>query len=277
MNPVTIIPMAIGIIAALFGMSQQKKGMAWGQPLAILGAIIAIGSALWNVVGQATGSNTNAIVDREQRYMFLQGKFLGQEIKKAVPNAKKVVVLVDAMTKFDVYGEPLAEPREDYSLNGLKDALGAGVEVVTVCQQIPKRKPKMVKGPDGTEVEMPIMGPDFITVKDIKALEKDIKGADVFVALAMLPLEVSLAQCLNLIKPSCSKVALLNPGADTDTIKRIFADGGKSTAELVAVVMTKRSAVYDDKMPSNDQAAFDRRYILAGKNGYEAALDEVDK
>ena len=273
----TIIPMAIGIVVALFGMSKQKQGATWGQPLAILGAIIAIGSALWNVVGQATGGNSNAIADREQRYMFLQGKFLGQEIKKAVPATKKVVVLVDAMSKFDVYGEPLAEPREDYSLKGLKDALGAGVDVVTVCQTIPKRKPQMQKMPDGSEVEMPMMPTDFITGKDLKGLEKDIKGADVFVALSMLPMDLTLPQCLGLLQGTGAEVALLNPGADIDTLKKVFADGGKNTAEVIAAVMTKKSAIYDDKIPSNDQAAFDRRYVLVSKNGYEAALDAADK
>lgn len=275
MNPITIIPMAIGIVAALFGMNKQKQGATWGQPLAILGAIIAIGSALWNVVGQATGSNTNAIADREQRYMFLQGKFLGQEIKSAVPAAKKVVVLVDPMSIYDVYGEKLPEPRKDFSLEGLKDALGAGVEVVTVCQTVPKRKPQIQKMPDGTEIEMPMMPTDMLTFKDLKPMEKQIKGADVFVALSMLPMDVSLAQCLGFFKGS--KVALLNPGADTDTLKKIFADGGKNIADVVAAVVTKKSAIYDDKIPSNDKAAFDRRYVLVGKSGYEAALDEANK
>ena len=271
----TIIPMAIGIVVALFGMSKQKQGATWGQPLAILGALIAIGSALANVVGQATGNSTNAIADREQRYTFLQGKFLGQEVKKAVPAAKKVVVLVDAMTKYDIYGELLAEPREDFALKGLKEALGAGVDVVTVCQTIPKRKPQMQKMPDGTEVEMPMTPMDMMQFRDLKALEKDIKGADVFVALSMLPMDASLAQCLGFLKNT--KVALLNPGADTDTLKKIFADGGKNIADVVAVVITKEKAIYDDKIPSNDQAAFDRRYVLVGKNGYEAALEAAKK
>lgn len=275
MNPITIIPMAIGIVAALFGMSKQKQGATWGQPLAILGAIIAIGSALWNVVGQATGGSTNAIADREQRYMFLQGKFLGQEIRKAVPAAKKVVVLVDAMTKYDIYGELLPEPREDFSLKGLKDGLGSGVDVVTVCQTIPKRKPQMQKMPDGSEMEMPITPTDFMQFRDLKGLEKDIKSADVFVALSMLPMDASLAQCLGFLKGT--KVALLNPGADSDTLKKVFADGGKNIADVVAAVVTKKSAIYDDKIPSSDQAAFDRRYVLITKTGFEAAIDAADK
>ena len=276
MNPITIIPMAIGIVLALFGMSKQKSGAPWGQPLAILGAIIAIGAALWNVVGQATGGSANAIADREQRYMFIQGKFLGQEIKKAVPSCKKVVVLVDALSKFDVYGEPLAEPREDHTLMGLKEALGADVTVETICQTVPKRKPQMMKGPDGTEIEVPMMPMDMLTFRDFKPLEKQIKGADVFVALSMLPMDVPIAQVLQFLGKG-TKVALMNPGADTETLKKIFADGGNNIADVVAAVMTKKSAIYDDKIPSNDKAAFDRRYVLITKSGYSAALDEVDK
>ena len=116
---------------------------------------------------------------------------------------------------------------------------------------------------------------DMMQFRDLKALEKDIKGADVFVALSMLPMDASLAQCLGFLKNT--KVALLNPGADTDTLKKIFADGGKNIADVVAVVITKEKAIYDDKIPSNDQAAFDRRYVLVGKNGYEAALEAAKK
>jgi small subunit ribosomal protein S9 len=50
MNPITIIPMAIGIVAALFGMNKQKQGATWGQPLAILGA-----EARYDVEAQVKG------------------------------------------------------------------------------------------------------------------------------------------------------------------------------------------------------------------------------
>ena len=48
-NPVTVIRvivMIIGGIIAIIGMNKHKQGAGWGQPLAVIGAIVAIIAAL---------------------------------------------------------------------------------------------------------------------------------------------------------------------------------------------------------------------------------------
>ena len=232
----TIVPMIIGIVAALFGMNKQKQGAPWGQPLAILGAIIAIASAIFSFGHQLTGgSNTSAIQNREQRFMFLKGKFLGEAIKKAVPGAKKIVVLVDPMEIYDATGEKLAEPRENFTVNGMKSAL-PGVEFVPVSKEIPKMKPATMKGPNGEEMEMPMMVDIQMTGRDFQKILPKIKGADVFVAVTMLPMDLRLKQVLGALKDTKAKVAILESG-NTDAFKECFADGGKSVAELIAVAV----------------------------------------
>ena len=66
-----IIIMVIGIIAAIVGVNKQKQGASWGQALAIVGAIIAIGAAVWNFVGTLNGDQKG--IQKNQRAQQLRG------------------------------------------------------------------------------------------------------------------------------------------------------------------------------------------------------------
>lgn len=277
MSITCIVIMVVGIVAALFGMNKQKKGAVWGQPLAVLGAILAIGAALWNVVNTSIGGGQDAAISREQRYIKIEHKFLGEAVMKQVPGVKKVAVLVDPLTHYDMWGEQLATPGENLQLAGLKEGM-PGVEIVEVYPVIPKqKKPAPVKGPDGKMMDMPMMPPmmmDMMSAKSFNQCLAKAKDCDVFVSLYMLPPEMSLPMALVALKGK--KVALSNVG-NLESMKAIFADAGKSAAELVAVVTSKASAIYDDSIPSSDQAAFDKRYALITKDNYKTAIDEAMK
>lgn len=269
-----IIIMVIGIAIALYGMNIQKKGAAIGQPLAIIGAILAIGCALWNATKNFGGDD--AAIAREQRYIKVEHKMLGQEIARQIPGLKKVAVFVDANNYFDSWGEELPQKREDYGLIGLKEGLGSGVEVDELYIT-PKKiaKPAPQKDSNGNEIPPmpPMMGEmGMMTPKQLKDLVGRAKDAEVIVVLNQLPPMVPLAASMAQFKGK--KVALANSASPEDC-GAVFQDGGKQTGELICVVVSKRSAVYDDSIPSSDQAAFDKRYALITKDNYKTAIAEA--
>ena len=105
-----IAVMVVGFIAAMVGMKKQKLGIGWGQPLAIVGAIIAVGGAVMNLSG-FMGSKGKQM-DAEMRYIRLQGQFLAEEVKNAA-NPSKVYVICDANYFLDENGN---EKIRDYPL-----------------------------------------------------------------------------------------------------------------------------------------------------------------
>ena len=85
-----IIIMVIGIIAAIVGVNKQKQGASWGQALAIVGAIIAIGAAVWNFVGTLNGDQKG--IQKNQRAQQLRGLYLGKEIANSQTSFTPFVV-----------------------------------------------------------------------------------------------------------------------------------------------------------------------------------------
>ena len=131
-----IAVMVVGFIAAMVGMKKQKLGIGWGQPLAIVGAIIAVGGAVMNLSGFMGGKSKQ--MDAEMRYIRLQGQFLAEEVKNAA-NPSKVYVICDANYFVDENGN---EKIRDYPLlNGVKAGL-RGIEVVPVYKKIKVSAPK---------------------------------------------------------------------------------------------------------------------------------------
>ncbi len=276
MSYTCIAIMVIGIAVALYGMNIQKKGSPIGQPLAIIGAILAIGCALWNATS-SFGSDEAAIA-REYRYIMLESKFLAKDVLKQMPNVKKVAVFVDPSNYFDEWGEERTEVRKNYAVEGLKDGFGSGVEINEIYVTPKKiQKPAPTKAPDGSEIPpippMEAMS-GMVSTADITKCVKDAKDADVIIVAYQLPPMLSLAQSMSLFKGK--KVALVNCGNATEAAA-VFQDGGKNVGELLCMVVSKRSAIYDDDMPSNEQKAFDKRYIVISKDNYEAAIKEATK
>ena len=132
------------------------------------------------------------------------------------------------------------KPRESPWMDGIKDAF-KGAEVVPVYKKFKIKKP--ANNGDQTAMMMPPM------------------------ALGKLPAALALLKGY--------KIGFLN-SASNDELRYSFKDGGKSMAEVLAVVMTKSDAVYDDTIPSNDKKAFARRFVLATKADYEAKMKEAN-
>lgn len=223
------------------------------------------------------------LFERELRFEFLKGKFLGEAIKQVVPNLKKVAILVDPTEIYDPYGEKLATPLENPSVAALKEALGADVESVLVSKEIPKVKPQTIQGPSGEEFELPPLPPDpSMTRNDLDKILPQIKDVDVFIIVTSLfswdgkvIINDYWKDLLKFFKANnIQNVAIMEPAMDTATLVECFQDDGKCMANLVAVVFTKNSADYDKDPPLDDKEAFDIRYVLATSENYQQSLAE---
>ena len=260
-----IIVMVIGVALALCGMNKQKAGAVWGQPLSIIGAIIAIVGALWNSVNTLAGGDADAIAAQEKRYTILEHQKLGEYLKSLNPS--KVAVLTNPLNYYDEYGEERPTPRESNALTGLKKGLG-GVEIIELYCPIPKTQKK-----EGSEIEPPMM--DFmVTGKQLKELAAKAKDADIVIKLNELPMENSML--LLQILPKTQKLAMVDFD-DMNKLEKFFDGAGKACADLVAVVTTKYSYDYESKIPSSDEKAFAHRYSLITKENYKTEIANATK
>ncbi|MGN0866071.1 MAG: hypothetical protein ACI4SG_00120 [Oligosphaeraceae bacterium] len=263
-----ILVMVAGFIAAMVGMNKQKAGASWGQILAIIGAIIAVAGAAMNLMGFfRQGSQSR---DRENRYMYLQARMLADELKKET-SAQKVAVICDSSLFLDEWGDPLAKTRESPWMDAVKDAF-KGAEVIPVYKKFKIKKPAN----DQAGMMMPPpMAFGMMSGADFKKIADEIKKIkpDVIVNIHTFPQDGKLPAALQMLKGY--KIGFLNC-CSNDELRFAFKDGGKNMAEVIAVVMTKSDAAYDDTIPSNDKKAFDRRFVLVTKSDYESGMKKAN-
>ena len=214
-----------------------------------------------------------SIREREQRFMYVQGKILGEAVKAAIPGAKKIAVLVDPMEIYEANGEKRATPLENFVLKALKDVF-PDAEFILVCKPMKKVEIPKQKMPDGTEMEMPFMPDTMITRVDFKNLEKEIKKAEVFIAISNIPLDMSIKEVLADLKGM--KVAMFNVSSLQD-VAAAFEKKDTNAGELVAVVTWKNSAIYDQDPPRDDQKAFDLRFVLITSKNYQQKIAEAER
>ncbi len=264
-----IIIMVIGIIAAIVGVNKQKQGATWGQPLAIIGAILAIGAAVWNFVGTLNGDQKG--IQKNQRAQQLRGLYLAKEIAKASP--KKVVIIDNASSHVDGYGDALTTPVVDHAIEGLKKGLG-GATVDVIWQDVPK-KPKPAN-PD----EAPDPGMDIISLaaKALMAMLPNFEGADVVVFNALPDgpdSNIDIFKAIGMVaaKAKNVKFAILAP-IDTETLGKMF---GAKGSPLLAAVVTRADYDWESDMPSNDDKAFAQQFVLLTPADYKQGIEEANK
>lgn len=207
-------------------------------------------------------------IDPEDLYTYIEHEFLGEAIRKEAPSAKKIAVLLDSNNFFDEWGDKRVEPLKYPAYDGLMAGLGSGVEIIEIMPEV-----KKIKKPSDPNAMPPKMGM-MINAKSFKKCfdEAKAKKADVFVCISMLPPEMRLGQVAKSMHGM--KVALANCGY-LDVLPAVFADGGKTACELIAVVTSKANAIYDETIPSNEEKAFNRRYTLITKSNYQTAVKEA--
>ena len=208
---------------------------------------------------------------KSQHAQELRGLFLGREIAKASP--KKVVVIDNASSHVDGYGQLLEPPIVDHAIEGLKKGLG-GATVEVIWQDVPK-KPKPAN-PD--EVPDPNLDIILFDAKDLMAMIPKLEGADVIVFNAMpdgLDSGIDLFKAIGLVaaKNKGVKFAILGL-TDTDSLAKIFA---AKDSPLIAAVVTRADYDWDADMPSNDDAAFAQQFVLLTPANFRAGIEAANR
>lgn len=272
-----ILVMAIGAVIAIVGMNKSKAGAVWGQPLAIIGAIIAIIAALWGIKRTIAGDDMKEARSREIEYQRIQTRELGKYLAEKYPGSK-VVVLVDPMLRYDVWGAPI-DNREDALFEGLKQGLGSSLTIVSeITPKVPVReKPAPVQGPDGEEMPIDDMMEPlemWFTGDHLKNLLPAKDSYDILITLIGLP---SMGNLQSAMREMAGKKLVL-VGGDSLTMGRLFSLGNrqeKVAPVAVAAVTYNPKAVYDDKpIPRNPQEAFDKRYLLITPENFQEVKAE---
>jgi len=244
MNLILYAILAIAAIGACVGWSNAKKGAAWGQPMTIVCAIIAIGIGFYLAYLNSFGGGAAASSrSREEEYQKIMTKKLGMFIKEKYAG-KKAVVIIDPY--LDVENPP--------NLEGLKEGLGSDVEITEIL------KPDAPKRPEG---EDPGMNPGMLIPQEkwytVKNVDKLLTGKnfDLCITLMGLPADTRMqGKAMNIQSLKGKKVFI--GGGSIYTLKPAIVSGA-----VTAAVSYKTDAIYDDKpVPSKFDEAFDKRFAL---------------
>lgn len=236
MSIAQIIVMIVAGIGAFVGMSKQKEGAAWGQPLAIVCAIIAIVAALWSAIGTMTGAPGKAAGEREVEFQKVQTRKLGMYLAEKYSGAKAIVIK-------DPFNTDASRPNP--LLEGLKAGIGSSVQIVAeVFPPLPAGYNEAAEG------EMMAPMETWYTAKVMQDILKKA-GVDYDMVITCIGLP---AGGLPLLK---GKKVVFAGGSPYEYAAAI------ANGLVVAAVTYKPDAEYDDKpVPSDLQVAFDKRYVL---------------
>ena len=266
-NPVTVIRvivMIIGGIIAIIGMNKHKQGAGWGQPLAVIGAIVAIIAALWGIKRVVAGDEQKEMRAREFAYQKVQTRMMGKYLAEHFAG-KKVVIVKDAMRYVTIDGD--ASKVVDYPLEGLKEGLGSGM---TIVKEILPVQAGGNKAPAGAPAGMPAMMMPQSMWYTSDMLAKDLPAEntyDIIVFLAGAPTDSlsNRSKVKDIFKKK--KIALI--AGDFRLYPQLF-----STGCAVCAVIYNPKAEYDESpMPSNDQKAFDKRFIMLTGDNYQQVIE----
>ncbi|MBR4675519.1 MAG: hypothetical protein IKP00_13735 [Victivallales bacterium] len=238
--------LALAAIGAIVGWSNSKKGVAWGQPVTILCAIIAIaigGYLSWS--NSFGGGQNKSAQAREIEYQKVMTRQLGNYLKEKF-SGKKAIIIKDPYTKED-----------SPSLVGLNEGLDGAITIVdTIYPEPPK--------PKGGDPDMEMMDP-METWYTKKVLEEMMKGKDADIIITTIGLPMGVGCAGKEFNANCLKGK-----------KVVFAGGsiyehgrGFATGCIAAAVTYKPNAEYDEKpVPKDQQAAFDKRFLLVTSDNF---------
>ena len=245
-NIVMYAILAIAAIGAIVGWSNAKKGVAWGQPMTILCAVIAICIGGWLSWSNSFGGGQNKSAQaREIEYQKVMTRQLGNYLKEKY-SGSKTIIIKDPYTKDD---SPM--------LVGLNEGLAGALTIVdTIYPQPP--------APKGNEEE-DMMDP-METWYTKTVLDQMLKGKDfdLIITTIGLPMGVGcVGKDFNANSLKGKKVVFA--GGSIYEHGRGFANGC-----IVAAVTYKPNAEYDEKpVPKDQQAAFDKRFLLVTSENFK--------
>ena len=243
--------LAIAAIGAIVGWSNAKKGVAWGQPLTIVCAIIAIcigGYLSWS--NSFGGGQNKSAQAREIEYQKVMTRQLGNYLKDKF-SGKKAIIIKDPYSKED---SPL--------MVGLNEGLGGALTIVdTIYPEPPKPK---------GDPEMEMMDP-METWYTKPVLEKMMKGKDADIIITTIGLPMGVGCAGKDFNANCLKgKKVIFAGGSIYEHGRAFAAGC-----IAAAVTYKPNAEYDEKpVPKDQQAAIDKRFLLVTAENYKDVMSK---
>ena len=260
MSAVGIGIMVVAGIGMLIGLSKQKAGAEWGKPLAMVCIIVALGTAVMNIVKTSTGgSNTKGIVEREMQYQKIKGKKLGAYLAEKYPGSKALIIVEPKLSG------STAKKKPNVVLEGLKEGFGSAITIVAeVSPTIPEKALKNMKsqmpvmegGAEGMEGEemMPPMEFWYRAALLNKLLDQYKDKYDMIVTLIGLPQDARNVKVLKSKKRP--KVAIAEGSV-------YELRGAIKAGVVVAAVTYNPKAEYTDKaVPKDLDEAFKDRYLL---------------
>ena len=278
------ILMVIGGVVALVGMSAQKKGEMWGQPVSVLGALLAVGAAIWNLTGFFR-QDTNRM-KAENRYQYVMGKIAGEYLAQNYAG-KSIAVVIDPLRFMSLYGEdlPADQKREDHVLKGLKDGVGSKCPIEEMWVEYGKNgAPKAPAKPAGEVGGMPPMmmvEPTAEPANIDKMLAAKAKKHDIIVLTCPI-MAMQFGNIIGMNSLKGKEIVLINQSFTKESAPFFAAtkqSGGKinkSAPNLILSVVTRYNADFDNMNPSsNDQKAFDIRYSIITPDNYESEISKA--
>ncbi len=243
--------LAVAAIGAIVGWSNAKKGVAWGQPMTIVCAIIAIcigGYLSWS--NSFGGGQNKSAQAREIEYQKVMTRQLGNYLKDKFAG-KKAIIIKDPYSKED--SPPMV---------GLNEGLAGALNIVdTIYPEPPKPK---------GDPEMEMMDP-METWYTSKVLDKMLKGKDADLIITTIGLPIGVGCSGKDFNVPCLKgKKVVFAGGSIYEHGRAFAAGC-----IAAAVTYKPNAEYDEKpVPKDQQAAFDKRFLLVTAENYKEVMSQ---
>lgn len=252
MSKLAIVIMLIAAAGMIFGLSKQKAGAAWGKPLAVVCAIVALLCALGNIFTSG-GPDVAQVRDREMAYQKIGAQKLGLFLAEKYSGAKAIIIVEPTLSAGAV--KPSAV------LDGLKAGFGTSITIVEeISPDIPEsarnafsEEMPMDEGGEGGEMLPPLEF--WFTAKIFdEMVKKNTDKCDLIVTTIGLPMDLGAMKFWTMKKrPNLA----LASGSVYELKKAIAGEA------IVAAVTYNPKAVYDEKNPPADlDAAFDKRYLL---------------
>ncbi len=237
----------VAAIGAIVGWSNSKKGAAWGQPMTIVCAIVAICMGLYLAYRNSSGSAANAAaMQRENAYRTAKVTILGEKVKEICAGKKPVVII-----------DPNVDVATDVEIQLWKELFG--------LSDADFLAPEPPQPPAGTPPEMVMMEPmdQWFTVK---MLEKMLGSTKPELVIFTTSMPRGLKHNKGKITNPCLKDAKIVLASGNLYGVAGFLNAGT----VVAAVTSSPKAVYDDKpAPKDIKKAFDKRYVLITEDNFQ--------
>lgn len=252
MSKMAIVIMLIAAGGMIFGLSKQKAGAAWGKPLAVVCAIVALLCAVGNIFSSG-GPDVTEVRNREMAYQEVGAQKLGMYLAEKFPGGKAVIIVEPTLNA--------GAAKPSAVVDGLKKGFGTNITVVEeVSPAIPEsaknafsEEMPMNEGGEGGEMLPPLEF--WFTAKIFDELvKKNSDKCDLIITTIGLPMDLGAMKFWTMK----DRPNLALASGSVYELKKAIA--GKA---IVAAVTYNPKAVYDEKPPPSDlDAAFDKRYLL---------------